>query len=78
VRLYKSFLFFFVYFKGDMKMFKIAISIIIIALFLSGCGVRFASAPVNADLPRAFTSRALYPAGVAGYEFQDLVGNIGP
>ncbi|MDX1548441.1 MAG: hypothetical protein R3247_15690 [Rhodothermales bacterium] len=44
---------------------------------LIGCqGVRFADAPVNEHLPTAFTERAVYPGGVAGYEFQDLVGRI--
>ena len=49
----------------------------IISIFLISCsGVKFASAPVNKDLPETFTNRSIYPAGVAGYEFQDLVGNI--
>ncbi len=59
-----------------MKNFNLAI--ILTGLFmLTGCaGVKFANAPVNKELPESFTKRALYPAGVAAYEFQDLVGNI--
>lgn len=53
------------------------ITIIAISAILTSCsGVKFASAPVNKALPETFTNRAIYPAGVAGYEFQDLVGNI--
>jgi hypothetical protein len=49
----------------------------ILVLTLTGCaGVRFAQSPVNTDLPESFTKRALYPAGIAAYDFQDLVGNI--
>jgi len=44
---------------------------------LSGCsGVKFAAAPVNAPLPEVFKGRAVYPANVAAYEFEDLVGNV--
>lgn len=56
---------------------KNLVLISIISTFLISCsGVKFASAPVNKALPETFTNRAIYPAGVAGYEFQDLVGNI--
>jgi hypothetical protein len=49
----------------------------LITFVFSGCaGVKFANAPVNKPLPETFTNRSLYPAGVAAYEFQDLVGNI--
>ncbi|HCH5916167.1 TPA: hypothetical protein NK048_005091 [Vibrio parahaemolyticus] len=42
-----------------------------------GCsGVKFSPAEVNEPIPETFSKRALYPAGVSGYEFQDLVGNI--
>lgn len=47
------------------------------ALLTAGCaGVKFAPAPVNKPVPEVFTQRSIYPAGVAGYYFQDLVGNI--
>lgn len=47
------------------------------ALMLSGCGgVRFAPASVNEPIPDTFSKRAVYPAGVAGYEIGDLVGNV--
>ncbi|NLD49253.1 MAG: hypothetical protein GX660_18995 [Clostridiaceae bacterium] len=59
-----------------MKKTKLAILMIITGLFISCSGVKFANAPVNKDVPDAFKKRALYPAGVAGYEFQDLVGSI--
>jgi len=53
---------------------------IYLALFVlafSGCyGVRFNPASVNDPIPEAFTKRTLYPAGIAGYDFQDLVGNV--
>lgn len=53
------------------------ILILITSMLLISCsGVKFASAPVNQALPETFTNRAIYPAGVADYEFQDLVGNI--
>mgnify|MGYP000098958569 CR=1 FL=1 len=39
-------------------------------------GVTFGKSPVNTPLPESFKIRAVYPAGVAGYEFQDLVGLI--
>ena len=56
---------------------KIKEIVTILALTLTGCaGVRFAQSPVNADLPESFTKRALYPAGIAAYDFQDFVGNI--
>lgn len=52
--------------------------LLLLATIIYGCpgGVKFANAPVNKQLPQAFTKRALYPAGVAGYDFKDLVGNI--
>lgn len=44
---------------------------------LAGCGgVRFAPASVNEPIPDTFSKRAVYPAGVAGYEIGDLVGNV--
>lgn len=44
---------------------------------LAGCeGVTFKDAPKNTPLPPAMRDLAIYPAGVAGYDFQDLVGNI--
>ncbi len=50
---------------------------VLISIVLTSCaGVKFANAPVNTDLPESFTERSLYPAGVAGYNFQDLVGNV--
>jgi hypothetical protein len=50
---------------------------ILAGLFMFSCaGVKFANAPVNADIPDSFKKRALYPAGVAAYDFQDFVGNI--
>lgn len=59
---------------------KIYISLILsvfLILFLSACsGVKFSEAPVNEPLPDALKNRTLYPAGVAGYDFEDLVGNI--
>ncbi len=48
----------------------------IILAFYACSGVKFANSPTNKALPDSFTKRSLYPAGVAGYEFQDLVGNI--
>jgi hypothetical protein len=53
------------------------IAVLLVATIICGCGgVKFAEAPINKQVPAAFTKRALYPGGVAGYDFQDLVGNI--
>src|SRR5438132_642117 len=43
---------------------------------LACSGVKLAAAPVNKQIPESFTQRSVYPGGVAGYDFQDLVGNI--
>lgn len=48
----------------------------LVVLATCGCGVRFASAPTNVQIPEAFTKRCVYPGGVAGYDFYDLVGNV--
>ena len=49
----------------------------LVSALLTGCtGLKLAESPINRSLPESFTKRALYPAGVAAYEFQDLVGNI--
>ena len=59
-----------------MKVIKL-LAFSLISFGLIGCaGVKFAPAAVNEPIPDAFSKRALYPAGVAGYEFQDLVGSI--
>lgn len=51
--------------------------VLMAAVITASCaGVKFAPASVNEDIPDAFTQRALYPSGVAGYAFNDLVGNI--
>ena len=57
---------------------KVAYYAVVLAVALTcGCsGVKFAAAPVNKQIPEAFTQRSVYPGGVAGYDFQDLVGNI--
>lgn len=53
------------------------VSAFLATLLTAGCaGVKFAPASVNKPVPEAFTQRSVYPAGVAGYDFQDLVGNI--
>ncbi|NKF90716.1 hypothetical protein GO286_03002 [Ralstonia solanacearum] len=47
------------------------------ASMLAGCGgVKFAPASVNEPIPDTFSKRAVYPAGVAGYEIGNLVGNV--
>lgn len=53
------------------------IILLLVVSTASGCaGVKFAPANTNEPIPDAWKNRALYPAGVAGYEFQDLVGNV--
>jgi hypothetical protein len=53
------------------------LALLIAVAGICGCaGVKFAPAPVNEPMPEAFTKRSVYPGGVAGYDFQDLVGNI--
>lgn len=52
------------------------ILLLLTGILISGCGVQFADAPVNQELPESLVKRALYPAGVSIYEAQDLVGNI--
>lgn len=54
---------------------KILVLLLILA-GITGCGVTFGKAPVNAPLPDEFTKRAIYNGAIAGYDFQDLVGNI--
>lgn len=48
----------------------------LLGLLMTGCGVKFAEATVNKPLPDEFKDKALYHGPVAGYDFQDLVGNI--
>lgn len=58
-------------------MYRKFIFLLFVVAIIYGCdGVKFAPAPVNKPLPDAFTKRSIYPGGVAGYNFQDLVGNI--
>jgi len=46
-------------------------------LSLASCGgVKFGPAPVNTPMPEVFTNKAVYPAGVAGYTFESLVGVV--
>jgi hypothetical protein len=50
---------------------------IFLSIIFVGCGgVKFAQAPINLDLPESFKQRSAYPAGVMGYQFQDLIGSI--
>lgn len=50
---------------------------IISSFILSGCGgVRIAQSSINNTLPPAYTTRSIYPSGVAAYDFNDLVGNV--
>jgi hypothetical protein len=58
-----------------MKMNYLAV-LLVCTLFYGCTGVKFADAPVNKQVPEAFTQRSVYPGGIAGYDFQDLVGNI--
>jgi len=57
---------------------KVRYHAVLLAVALTcGCsGVKFAAAPINRQIPEAFTQRSVYPGGVAGYDLQDLVGNI--
>jgi len=59
-----------------MKRIKFLFLLLLSLIIISCSGVKFANSPVNSPLPDSFTKRALYPGGVAGYEFNDLVGNI--
>lgn len=53
------------------------IAVLVAVALTCGCsGVKFAATPVNRQIPEAFTQRTIYPGSVAGYDFQDLVGNI--
>lgn len=61
--------------KGNMTRRRVG-ALLWILLGCSCSGVKFAAASVNKQVPESFTQRAVYPAGVAGYDFQDLVGNI--
>lgn len=53
------------------------IYLLLAGLSFSSCaGVKFGESTVNATLPDVFKDKAVYPAGVAGYKFEDLVGVI--
>lgn len=59
-----------------LKYISTFISVISCFSLISCSGITFSESPVNQPLPDEFKNRTLYPAGVSGYDFQDLVGNI--
>jgi len=58
------------------KMHSAGFLIVGCVTLFGSCGVRFANAPVNADLGNVLDKRAIYESRVEPYTFQDLAGSI--